>query len=84
MKLALTSAPKLALPNFDDTFVVETDASGRGMGAMLSQAKHPIAFYCKVFSPTLQQSSTYNRELAAIAMAINRWRLYLLGASFAS
>jgi hypothetical protein len=46
LKQALTSAPVLALPNFDQPFVIEMDASDRGIGAMLHQrgtSGHPIA-----------------------------------------
>ncbi|CAM8978888.1 unnamed protein product [Rhodiola kirilowii] len=82
LKVALTSTPVLALPNFTIPFHVETDASGVGMGAVLAQAGHPLAFFSRQFSPTLQRSSTYNRELAAIVIAVQKWRQYLLGGHF--
>lgn len=82
LKGALASAPVLALPDFQIPFTVETDASGRGMGAVLSQKGHPIAYFSKPFSPKLLTASTYVRELFAITSAVKKWRQYLLGHQF--
>lgn len=82
LKMAMTCAPVLALPNFSEPFVVETDASRTTMGAVLMQKGHPIAFFSKVFGPRLTHASTYIRELYAIVVVVRKWRLYLLGRSF--
>ena len=47
LKMALTRAPMLALPNFAEQFVIETDASGSGIGAVLIQIGHPIVYISK-------------------------------------
>ena len=47
LKQSLISAPVLTLPNFNEPFVVETDASDYGIGAVLQQNGHPIAFVSK-------------------------------------
>ena len=79
LKQMLTSSPVLRLPDFNLPFTVETDASGTGMGAVLSQQGHPVAYFSKMFPPKLLQASTYVRELFAITVAVKRWRQYLLG-----
>lgn len=82
LKSAMVSAPVLALPDFTQPFVIETDALGTGLGAVLMQDNHPIAFFSKQFCPKLLRSSTYIRELHAITSAAKRWRQYLLGHRF--
>ncbi|KAK2387384.1 hypothetical protein QL285_061173 [Trifolium repens] len=82
LKNAMTQAPVLALPNFEATFVIETDASGTGMGAVLCQEGHPICYYSRKFCPKMLMASTYVRELCAITSAVKKWRAYLLGRKF--
>lgn len=82
LKKAMTKAPVLALPNFDEDFILETDASGLGMGAVLCQKGHPICYFSKKFCPRMLQASTYVRELCAITTAVKKWRTYLLGRKF--
>jgi hypothetical protein len=81
-KQAMSTAPVLGLPNFDERFIIETDASGSGMRAVLIQQGHPICYYSKQLCPRLLQASTYVRELCAITLAVKKWRTYLLGTTF--
>ena len=60
----------LALPNFVEEFVIETDASRFGIGAVLQQKGHPIAFLNKILAPKHQSLSTYEKELLAVVLAL--------------
>lgn len=82
LKAAMTSARVLALPNFSEPCVIETDASGTAIGAVLMQNGHPLAYFSKNLGPRLLHASTYIRELHATVAAIRRWRQYLLGRPF--
>lgn len=82
LKSALTNTPILALPNFSKVFSVETDASGTGLGAVLTQEGHPIAYYSQVLGVRNRLKSIYEEELMAIVLAVRKWRHYLLGRHF--
>ena len=82
LKSALISAPVLAMPDFQKQFVVETDASDKGIGAILMQSDHPIAFLSKALGPRTQGLSTYEKESLAIILAMEHWRSYLQHAEF--
>ena len=82
LKEAMTHAPVLRLPDFTRDFVIETDASNYGIGAVLMQDNHPIIFFSKKIGPKLQVSSTYIKELHAITEAVRKWRQYLLSRFF--
>jgi hypothetical protein len=82
LKQAMTTTPILAMPNFNDSFTIETDASGDDIGAILSQQGRPIAFMSRGLGVTKQSWSTYAKEMLAIVEAIRLWRPYLLGRKF--
>ncbi|KAL5717049.1 hypothetical protein ACHQM5_010129 [Ranunculus cassubicifolius] len=78
----MCSTPVLALPDYGQPFILETDASGRGIGAVLMQAGRPIAYFSKALGPRALGFSTYEKELLAIVSAVSRWRSYLVGHPF--
>jgi hypothetical protein len=82
LKEALSSAPVLSLPDFTKPFHIETDACGKGVGAVLTQDGHPLAFISKALCPRNQGLSTYEKEYLAILVAVDRWRHYLLQGKF--
>ena len=61
---------------------MKTDASGTGIGAILGQQGHPIAFFSKKLSSRLQNKSAYAREMFAITEAVAKFCHYLLGHCF--
>lgn len=77
LKRSLITAPVLALPDFKKQFVVETDACDTGIGAILQQDGHPIAFMSKSLSPKYRGLSTYEKEYLAVIAAVDHWRPYL-------
>lgn len=77
----MTSAPVLRLPDFERPFCVETDTSDSGIGAVLLQDNHRIAFFSTKLGPRRCIASNYHKELYAIVEAVQKWRQYLVGFS---
>ena len=83
----LCSSPILGSPNFARSFTLQTDASDRGIGAVLSQVneaseEHPVAFYSWKLLPCEERYSTVEKECLAIKAACWSFRVYLLGRPF--
>lgn len=89
LKELLINPPILIYPNFDEEFILTTDASGTGIGAVLSQIRNnrdmPIAFASKALSSREQitmRDSAIEKELLAIVWATKYFKQYLYGRKF--
>ena len=86
LKRLLTSQPTLAPPDYNKPFIVHTDASDRGIGAVLSQGEgqleHPIAFYSRKLLPREQKYSAMEKEGLAVVDACRHYLPYLVGRHF--
>ena len=86
MKEALTSTPVLAMPTDDEMFVLDTDASDRCVGAVLSQIQggeeKVIAYASRVLAKTERNYCCTRRELLAVVFFVKHFKAYLLGRKF--
>ena len=82
MKEVMSSCLVLALPDFSQPFVLECDASGEGIGAVLTQNHHPIAFESRKLQNYERSYSIYDKEMLAIMHALAKFRPYLVGNRF--
>eukprot|EP01018_Ginkgo_biloba_P015292 Gb_10771 [translate_table: standard] len=82
LKKKMSESPILALPNFDKVFEVECDASGVGIGAVLSQEGRPVAYFSEKLNEARQKYFVYDKEFYALVQALKYWRHYLLPREF--
>jgi hypothetical protein len=78
MKEVMGTCPVLALLNFTLPFILECDASGEGIRALLMQGVHPIVFESKKLSQPERMYSIYGKEMLAIMHALTKFRQYLV------
>src|SRR5712672_3412896 len=95
LKTLMCRRPVLAQPNYNKPFVVHTNASAYGVGAILLQEGeippnvktskpllHPIAYYSATFIQAERNYDIYERELLAVVKALKHWRHHLGGSRF--
>ena len=84
---SLRTAPVLAYPHFEQPFILQTDASNVGLGAVLAQVDHKgservIAYASCTLSQHERNYSAMEKEAIAIVFAVKHFRFYLLSRKF--
>lgn len=87
LKQRLTAYPCLLLPDVEQPFILNTDASGFALGAVLSQKDkagdlHPVAYASRTLKDAETRYSTFERELLGVVWGISNFRHYLYGRTF--
>lgn len=86
LKECLSIRPILKLPDPCNTFVLRTDASGTGIGAVLMQytddTPFPVAYASRKLLDREKNFSTIERECLAIVFGVSKFQYYLLGREF--
>ena len=81
LKNILTSETILARPNFDHPFILHTDGSALGLGAVLSQRinkiERPIPYASRRTSTTEEKYSASKIEMKAVVWAVKKFKHYL-------
>ena len=67
------------LPDLQQPFEIETNASGYAMGAFLMQYMKPICYHSETLSKTIINYPTYDKELYALVQSVKKWKHYLMG-----
>ena len=87
LKKRISTPPILRLPDVTQPFILQTDASHLGVGAVLLQEdcageKRPVAFASRKLQPRESRYSTIERECLAIVWGITKFQEYLYGSEF--
>lgn len=86
LKQHVCNPPVLHLPDLHKPFILQTDASCEGVGAILLQEenciKHPVAFASKKLLPRERNYSTIEREALAIVWGVQKFENFLYGQHF--
>ena len=86
LKRLLVAEPILRLPDMTKPFLLRTDASDAGIGAVLLQQHEgklfPVAYASKKLLPRERNYSIMEKECLAVVWAVKRFNVYLYGAPF--
>jgi hypothetical protein len=79
LKKRLTIAPVLMMPNVERPFSIYYDAFGQGLGCVLMQDVHVVAYASRKLRKHEEKYPTHDLELVAIVHALKIWRHYIIG-----
>ena len=79
LKHRLCSSPVLSLPDLQQPFDMETNASDYVVGEVLTHHRHPMAYHSETLSDTVWKYPTYDKEMYSIVQARRQWKHYILG-----
>lgn len=86
IKNRLTTSPVLAAPDFNEPFVIQTDASDTGLGAVLYQrsdgVEHPVAYASRTLNKCERKYTVTEKECLGVIFGIERFRSYVEGTHF--
>ena len=81
LKMAITSPPVLSIPDFSKQFVLQTDACGTAVAAVLLQqhedGRRPVAFASRSLTDQERKYSTYELEALAVLFGMEKFKFYL-------
>jgi hypothetical protein len=79
LKHLLCSNPILSLPDLQQPFEIDIDASDYVVGIVLTQHGHLVAYHSETLSNIVQKYPTYDKEMYSIVQACLQWKHYILG-----
>jgi hypothetical protein len=79
LKKRLTTTPVLTMPDMEKPFSIYCDASSQGLGCLLMQDNHVMAYASRQLRKHEEKYSTHDLELAAVVHALKIWRHYIIG-----
>jgi hypothetical protein len=79
LKKRLTTSPVLTVPNMGKPFLIYCDASGQGLGCVLMQDGHVVAYASRQLRKHEEKYPTHDMELATVVHALKIWRHYIIG-----
>ena len=79
IKNKITSAPVLAYFDQSKTSTVQSDASKKGLGAVLLQDNKPVIYASRALTETEQHYLNIEQELLSVVLALERFHHYIYG-----